>query len=304
VIELRCLGSAAGGGYPQWDCACASCAAARVEGRSSRQDSFAVSGDGRRWWLLNASADVVQQINASPDLLPGPGVRDTPVVGVLLTDAELDHIGGLLELRHAKSITIAAAPGVLSLVRDQLALDSILSSYCEVTWLSLPEGSAVRLDESLLVTTVPIGHRRPRYAPATALTEGCNAACVTALRLQPGVSSGGVLYAPTLPTWSSDFGELAGISDAVFVDGTFWQEGELVAARADAKCERPTQSMGHLPISGPRGSLEQLSCLKTPVKVYVHLNNTNPAWGPFSSQAAELARSGVIVAKDGMAWHL
>lgn len=301
-MHVRCLGTAAGGGYPQWNCACDSCASARVCGRSARQVGFAVSGDRVHWWLLNVSVDVVQQLNYCPELAPGPGVRDTPVVGVLLTDAELDHVGGLLELRQTGQLTIAGATPVLDLVERDLHLGTTLEAYCSVRWVRLPEGKPVPLDDRLTVTAVPVGHKRPRYV-RTAPREDQHAACVTALLLHDQRSCTDVLYAPTLPAWSRVFAAVAADADAVFVDGTFWHESEIAKTRAAVSGRRRANTMGHLPMTGTGGSLERLAQLKAPVKAYVHLNNTNPTWEAASVESRALAGNGVIVATEGMAWH-
>ena len=151
------LGTAAGGGFPQWNCACRMCTAG-LPPRS--QDCVAVSADGSDWYLLNASPDIRSQILSTKSLLAGPGPRDTPLRGVFLTDAELDHTLGLTMLREGAGLQVCAPPAVLGALRDDFPLQDIVSRYGSWTWSTSCEG--------LSVTMFPVSDKRPKYVQSTA----------------------------------------------------------------------------------------------------------------------------------------
>ena len=143
------LGTAAGGGLPQWNCACVMCARARRDGTGRSQDCLAVTGSGQRWFLVNASPDIRAQLLAAPQLAAGPGRRETPVAGVLLTDAELDHTIGLLMLREGSPLAVYGTGPVLAGLRDSFPVRPILAPYGSLTWHSVRPGTAIALDEEL-----------------------------------------------------------------------------------------------------------------------------------------------------------
>src|SRR4051794_495349 len=137
-MRVRILGSAAGGGAPQWNCACAVCQDARGAGRDRTQDTVAVSGDGAAWYLINAGPDIRSQILRTPELAPGPRLRQTPLSGVLLTTAELDHTLGLLSLREAVRLTVHATPAVSAALATAFPLRPMLAQYTDLHWRALP----------------------------------------------------------------------------------------------------------------------------------------------------------------------
>ncbi len=272
-MKVRFLGTAAGGGLPQWNCACAGCEAARRDGLRRRQDTLAVSGDGRSWYLLNCAPDVDL---SAPELRPGPGLRETPLRGVVLTSAELDHTLGLATLREATGIAVHATAPVLA-VAPALPL---LDSYTRVDRHVLAAGAPTPLDGGLTVTAVPLGRKRPRYASAA----GEAPDWVVGLRLSD--SGATLVYAPCLAAWTDDLGD----ADLVVLDGTFFHDDEL---RRHTGVDRTARQMGHLPIAGSLPLLAGRRCL------YTHLNNTNPAARPDSPERDLLRRHGVDVAPEG-----
>jgi pyrroloquinoline quinone biosynthesis protein B len=273
-MRVRLLGTAAGGGLPQWNCACAGCAAARKTGMTRTQECAAISGDGRSWYLLNASPDLRTQILAAPDLAPGPGRRDTPVRGVLLSTAELDHTLGLLTLREARRLDVygsAAVLDALSWARD------VLNAYAEVFWHVVTPGEPVALDGGLQILPSVVGRKRPRYA-ATSNEDGD---WVLAYRVTDTCTGGALVYAPCLPALDP---RLVDGADCVVLDGTFLHEDEMVRATGGG---RSASAMGHLPISA---SQPLLPAAAGPRVLYTHLNNTNPL----------ATRGGEHVAEDGL----
>lgn len=266
-MRIRILGSAAGGGAPQWNCACGTCQEARRAGTNRLQDTVAVSGDGSAWYLINASPDIRTQIIAAPDLAPGPGLRETPLRGVLLTTAELDHTLGLLSLREAVGLTVYATPAVTAALTVAFPLAPTLACYTTLDWRPLPD--TVELEGGLSVTRLTVGAKRPRYATGVSGVDW-----VSALRLTSREGERSFLYATCLPSWSPEFDELVAGADVALLDGTFVTDDELTLATG-----RPgsAQSMGHLPMSESRPRFPEHPRTRF---LYGHLNNTNPSAGP------------------------
>ncbi|MGW7821194.1 pyrroloquinoline quinone biosynthesis protein PqqB [Streptomyces puniciscabiei] len=291
-MRVVLLGTAAGGGFPQWNCACSLCTAARDGKLPSRtQECAAVTGNGRDWWLLNASPDLRTQLTATPALWPGPGPRDTPLRGVLLTDAEADHVTGLAELRGAAGLKVYAAPPVHAVLAPARAA---LGRYAPWEWAdSLADGGFV-LAGGLVVTARPLGAKIPKYVPLRAPEP--SAPWVTAYRVEDLASGGVLVYAPSVGTWSPDLDELCAEADCVLLDGTFYAADEMgTTVRTRAR----QAAMGHLPVSGPDGTLAALARHPGTRRIYTHLNNTNPLLDPASPARARIAEQGAEVLPDG-----
>lgn len=265
-MRIRILGSAAGGGAPQWNCACGTCRHARGTGTDRLQDTVAITGDGSAWYLLNASPDIRTQILAAPDLAAGPGPRETPLRGVLLTTAELDHTLGLLSLREAVSLTVYATAAVTAALTTAFPVAPTLARYTRLDWRPLP--GALTLDGGLTVTRLTVGAKRPRYASGMAGEDW-----TSALRLTDAGTGRSFVYATCLPSWSDDFDEFVRGADEVLLDGTFVTDDELTRTTG-----RPGSalSMGHLPIEESRHHTARHP--GTTFR-YSHLNNTNPSVG-------------------------
>ncbi|MGW7236685.1 pyrroloquinoline quinone biosynthesis protein PqqB [Streptomyces sp. NPDC054804] len=296
-MRVVLLGTAAGGGFPQWNCACVLCAAARDGKLPSRtQECVALTGNGRDWWLLNASPDIRAQLTATALLWPGPGPRETPVRGVLLTDAEADHVTGLTVLRGAPDLKVYAAPPVRTLLAPARGA---LDRYAPWEWAdSLADGGFV-LSGGLVVTAHPVSAKAPKYVPA-ALAEA-DGRWVTAYRVEDLATGGVLLYAPCVGAWSDTLDDLCAEADCVLLDGTFFTADEMGTTVRSG----PGQAaMGHLPVSGPHGSLAALSRHPRARRIYTHLNNTNPLVDPASRARAQLAEEGIEVLPDGIEFAL
>ena len=285
-MRVRVLGSAAGGGYPQWNCRCRVCDAARAgESRPRTQSSLAIrSGDGP-WFLVNASPDLRQQLETLGARVDG--VRAPPVAGVLLTDAEIDHTAGLLLMREsATPIRVYGAAGVERALREGYPVLTMLERYCGAEWRTLEAG---RLDgSSLEVEPFLTGGDAPRYLEGVELE---------ASGLVFTDSGGTVTYVPGLARLDDGVIARLAASDVVLVDGTFWHDDDL--ARLGIS-DRTAHDMGHVPLAGPGGTLEVLAGLDRPRKILVHINNTNPILLEDSPERAEVVRAGVEVAYDGL----
>jgi pyrroloquinoline quinone biosynthesis protein B len=298
-VRVRFLGTAAGGGAPQWNCACDLCRAARSgEGRvpCRTQDCLAVSADGTAWYLLNASPDIRAQLLAAPALAPGPGRRDTPLRGVLLATGELDHTLGLVMLREGSGLRVWAPPPVLAALEADFPLRGVLQPYGGWTWHPAAAGEPFTLDDGRLqVTALPVGTKRPRYAKEPAV----DGPWAVAYRIEDTRTGGRLVYAPCLATWPDGFDDVVADADAVIVDGTFWSPDEMTGATGRNALASSQPRMGHLPISGADGSLERLAKHPGVRRFYTHLNNTNPVLAEDSPQRAVLAEAGVEIPPDG-----
>lgn len=293
---IRVLGSAAGGGFPQWNCGCPSCRAARDGSRPARrrtQSSVAVSADRRRWFLLNASPDVHAQIEACPALHPAGG-RAVPLAAVLLTDAELDHTLGLLLLREGRGIQVHGTEATKDTMRNGSGLLRTLEAYCPVDWHPVAVGAEVPLADGLRYRAFDVPTRkRPRFAATTVHGEGR----VVGYRVTDERSGRALVFLPGVQRLTGEV--RAGLDDCacLLVDGTCWSDDELVSLGLAGKTAR---EMGHLPIGGPGGSLELLAPLPIERKIYTHINNTNPILLEDSPERRAVTERGMEVAVDGL----
>ncbi|WP_405970094.1 pyrroloquinoline quinone biosynthesis protein PqqB [Streptomyces sp. NBC_00988] len=287
-MRVVLLGTAAGGGFPQWNCACALCGAARDGKLPSRtQECVAVTGNARDWWLLNASPDIRTQLTATPALWPGPGPQTTPVRGVLLTDAEAHHAAGLAALREAVGLKVYAPSPVLAALTPARA---VLDRYAPWEWSdSLAEGGFV-LAGGLVVTAHPVGAKAPKYVPPRPPDDRW----VTAYRVEDLATGGALVYAPRIAAWTDTLDDLMTSTDCAVLDGTFFTADETGTT---ARAGRPTP--GHLPVTGPHGSLTALTRHPGVRRIYTHLNNTNPLLDAGSAARAQVNGAGVEVLMDG-----
>ncbi|TDB78907.1 pyrroloquinoline quinone biosynthesis protein PqqB [Actinomadura sp. KC216] len=295
-MRLLILGTAAGGGVPQWNCACAGCAAARTEPSLRRRHaSIAVEAGEGSWYVVNATPDIGEQIEACAALHPGPARRATPVAGVILTDAELDHTLGIPRLREASALRIVSTGAVRAALSGGLRLDRVLAPYAGLSWTLLPEKGPEELDGGPLeVQGIRVSGKRPRYARE--LDEPAGDAWVVALRVRDLRDGKTVVYAPALADWPDALDRALQDADCVFVDGTFWDDEEPVRSGFTAKT---STQMGHLPITGPNGTAERLAALPAGRRFYTHLNNTNRLVHADDPGHRRLAEAGLEVAREG-----
>lgn len=286
-MKVRFLGTAAGGGVPQWNCACPVCEHARAAGVSRTQDSVAVSGDGAAWYLVNASPDLRAQLLATPDLRPPAGTRRTPVRGILFTSAELDHTLGLLGLREAAGLDVYATAWVHDALTTAFPLQAVLSGYTRVRRHDLRDGEPIELAGGLRVTATVLSGKRPRYAGELGPGDA-----VSAYRFDTAGRS--FVYAPGLAAWTPAFEKAIAGADVVALDGTFFTEDEMGATR-------PATGMGHLPV---REQLPLIAGHPGPRFLFTHLNNTNPLVLPDAPELAEVTAAGAAVAADGQSLEL
>ena len=291
---VRVLGSAAGGGFPQWNCGCPQCRAARDGARPCRartQSSVAVSADYRRWFLLNASPDIRAQIESFPALHPD-GIRDSPLRSVLLTDAELDHTFGLLLLRETDDIEIHCTEAVYETLLTGTSLLRTLGAYTGVEWQPVTTGREMSLDDGLsyLAFEVPT-NKRARFGT------GESGESVVGYRITDARTGRALVYLPGAQQLTASVRKQLQDCACLLFDGTCWQDDELVELGIANKTSR---EMGHLPIGDADGSLKQLARLPIERKIYIHINNTNPILIEDSPERRSVEEHGLEVAVDGL----
>jgi pyrroloquinoline quinone biosynthesis protein B len=290
---IRVLGSAAGGGFPQWNCDCPGCRAVRDGTRPCRprtQSSVVVSADRRRWFLLNASPDIRTQIESFPALRPRDG-RTTPLAAVLLTDAELDHTLGLLLLREGRGVDVYSTEAVRATLADGTSILRTLEAYCPVRWHPVVPDADASLDDGLSYRAFDVPtSKRARFG------SGSEKGRVVGYRLTDERTGRSAVYLPGMQAVTPVRDQLDGCA-CLLVDGTCWRDDELIELGLARKTAR---DMGHLPIDGPGGSLEQLAPLPIARKIYIHINNTNPILLDDSPQRRAVEEHGMEVAMDGL----
>lgn len=299
---IRVLGSAAGGGFPQWNCNCRNCQAVRAgePGFQRRtQSSIAVSATGQRWTLVNASPDILQQFQAFPGSWPADGLRGCGVESVVLVDAQIDHTTGLYMLREKGSPwpIWTTDPVYEDLTRGNPILH-LLEHYCGVDRQPIPQDGArfhPQGAESLDWQALPLVSAAPPYSPHRgAPVPGDN----VGLAIADPATGRRVFYAPGLAEIDDALFATMAEADCVMVDGTFWTDDEMIAMGLSKKRAR---DIGHLAQSGPGGMIEQLARLPRHVRrILIHINNTNPILDEASTERAILAAAGIEVAFDGM----
>jgi pyrroloquinoline quinone biosynthesis protein B len=254
------------------------------------QDCVAVSADGVGWYLINASPDIRSQILAARQLSAGPGPRDTPVRGALLTDSELDHTLGLTMLREGAGLRVWAPASALHALQHDFPLQGIVSRYGAWDWQPVSHSFAVG---SLQVTVLPVSSKKPKYVQSEV-----DGPWVVAYKIA-GPTGGSVVYAPCLKTWPAEFDAFVADASAVILDGTFYSPDEMSSATAEGVGTTAQRAMGHIPIAGPDGSLARIAAHPGKRWIYTHLNNTNPILDPDSPEHREVLAGGAEAPPDG-----
>lgn len=302
-MRVILLGTAAGGGFPQWNCWCPTCRIARENPERARprsQSSIAFSADGARWFLGNASPDVREQLSHLPHGAV-KGVRHVPVEGIVLTDAELDHTLGIALLREGRLLQLIATAAVMHTIAEDSRVLPVTEAFATVQLVEVDLGDATPLvyrdgsPSGLTVEMKAVRGDPPRFARQE---EVGHTAAAFVRDAQTGASFAFVPGCGGLgPKLLSRFDEV----DLLLFDGTFWTNDEL--SRLDIS-DRPALAMGHVPISGADGSLAALSQLSCRQKVYTHINNTNPMLVETSAERAAVEAAGMIVGMDGMRFEI
>ncbi len=289
------LGSAAGGGFPQWNCRCPTCLLAwagdaRVRPRT--QASLAVTGDRENWVLINASPDLPQQLRQSKALHPRSGTRGSPIKAVVLTGAEIDQVAGLLSLREREAFTLYATAATLAALADN-AMFAVLAPDLVIRRAAVP-GESLALPGGLQAQLFLVPGKVPLYLE----DENPETASETAANVGVELSCGGarMAYIPGAAAVTAAMVERIARADAVFFDGTLFRDDEMIASGTGTKTGR---RMGHMPIEGAGGSLAALGRVAAR-RIYLHINNTNPILVEGSPERLQVERAGWEIAEDGM----
>ena len=278
MIRIQILGSAAGGGLPQWNCACVNCVAARAGKIGPQtQSSIAIGVDSQKfqsWWLINASPDLPRQIESATQLQPrGNNSRNTPIAGVFVTNADIDHALGVLLLRQQEKPLVVYATDE---TRTALAwLDRALARFCGIEWRTvIPKFQS--FDSTLAFRAIELPES-------------------IAFQFRDDTSGRTALFAPSVGSLTEQLRDAVHTSDLVMFDGTFWSNEELGRVRPGA---RRAREMNHLPINN--GSFDVLRQSPARRKFYIHINNTNPILMPGSRERVQVEQAGIEVARDGL----
>lgn len=306
-MRVRLLGTAAGGGFPQWNCNCSNCRGLRsgaLRAQPRTQSCVAISADSRRWFLLNASPDIRFQIESFPPLLPWPNTaRGTSLEGILLTNADLDHTLGLLILREGSRLPVYATSRVRSALTDGLYVDQVLECYCGVDWRepAAEPSPLLYADHSasgLRYAAFPVAGKPPRYLEGR-VSPGLGD--VVAYRIEDEATGGRMLFMPDVAALDGrTLGQMHNC-EALLLDGTFWSKDEMETMGVGTI---PAAQMGHLPVGGPDGSLAWIASLPIRRKIYVHINNTNPMLLEDSPERRVVESAGVEIGWDGLEFTL
>lgn len=305
-MQILVLGSAAGGGLPQWNCNCPICQRARSRDPKVRfrtQSSLAVRADEGPWFLLNASPDLRQQLNDNPALHPTDGTRHSPIGGVVVTNADVDHIAGLLTLREGQSLSLYATARVhetFDANKIFQALNPEVVSRRKFT-LDAPTQleTADRIPSGLVVEAFTVPGKVALYLedPTAGPDFGSVAEDTIALRVASETGDGYFYYIPGCAALPNELTKRLRKAPLVFFDGTLWRDDEMVTAGTGVKTGK---RMGHMSISGEEGSLAAFQTLEVKRKIFVHLNNTNPVLMDDSPERQSVTEKGWEVAYDGM----
>ncbi|MEL0070489.1 MAG: pyrroloquinoline quinone biosynthesis protein PqqB [Betaproteobacteria bacterium] len=301
-MRVRVLGSAAGGGFPQWNCNCPNCDGVRkgaINAKRRTQSSIAVTGDNVNWLLFNASPDILTQFQGFPELQPARSIRDTAVKSVLLMDAQIDHTTGLFMLREGKTpLNIYCTDMVYEDLTTGNPIFNILGHYCGINWNKISMDSLDSFEAegvpNLKITAVPLSSKAPPYSPHRNNPHiGDN----IGIQVEDATSGKKLFYAPGLAEIEDQIKPFMEQADCLMVDGTCWTNDEMAKLGI---AQKMSLDMGHLPQSDPGGMIEVLRPLRASKKILIHINNTNPILREDSPERAVLADEKIDVAYDGM----
>lgn len=311
-MQIRILGSSAGGGFPQWNCGCRNCAGLRagsLQASPRTQTQLAFSPDGQVWFLLGASPDLRGQILSAPQLSAAAGEpTGSPIAGVFLTSADVDSVMGLLHMREFHPFFIFATPAIQKILKSENRIFDVLHrADPPVQWQTLSPGArlACRFGEdpaappSFVCSPAALGRDFPDYISAELRRSLPSQEAVLALRIEQDGTS--FCFAPGLPVGSTEWLNAAASCNIAFLDGTFWSDDELMQT---GRSQKTAREMGHLPLAGRDGLLTQFPKDLQCRKILIHINNTNPILDENSDEHRVVIDAGFEVGYDGMEFTL
>ena len=310
-MRVKVLGSAAGGGFPQWNCACPNCSAFRdsnIKARPRTQAQVAVSSGPSQWFLLNASPDLRHQILATPELSATSPSLGSPISRILLTSADVDCVMGLLHLREFQPLVIYSTRAVRRILTEENGIFRVLNrSNPPVKWETLPldrlnplvPSTSGGAKDGLFCKAVPLLGGFPDYVSETLRDSMPPEEAVIGVQLVQKEKR--FFYAPSIAGQGEEWQRSVDESDLALLDGTFWKDDELVAAK---RSRRTAREMGHLPLWGERGMLKRPFRIGKTRRVLTHINNTNPILNEESPEHRAVRDAGWEIAYDGMEFNL
>lgn len=308
-MKIQVLGSAAGGGFPQWNCNCHNCKGFRngtLNAQARTQSSIAVSLDNENWILFNTSPDILAQLAAFPAIQPARAIRDTGIAAIVLMDSQIDHTTGLLMLREGCPHDVWCTDMVYQDLTTGFPVFNMLKHWngglnrhtIEVGDSRAPSSFTIAKVPGIKLTAIPLRSSAPPYSPhRNDPHPGDN----IGMLLEDTRTGRTLFYAPGLGKIEPHIQPLMENADCLLVDGTLWTEDEMITAGVGDKLG---VTMGHLPQTGENGMLAYLDTLDKPRKILIHINNTNPILNEDSAERATLQQHGVEVAFDGMSIEL
>jgi pyrroloquinoline quinone biosynthesis protein B len=309
-MRVKILGSAAGGGFPQWNCSCPNCSAVRagkLSGKARMQAQVAISADSRNWFLLGASPDLRAQIEATPDLHPRDGVRQSPIAGVVLANADVDHVLGLLLMRELQPLRAYSTASIRKIVTEDNSMFAMLQRVpAQLTWTDFVPGETFSLhtpagqDSGIRCRALSLSTHYPAYVSAQRQS-GLSAGDASLGLIVEAPSGKRIAYMPAVPQIDDALLAEFEAADVLLFDGTFWSDDELIRIQGSGST---ALQMGHVPVSGADGSLRRLAGVRHPRKIYLHINNTNPMLNEAGAEYRQVRESGWEVAEDGWQFDL
>jgi pyrroloquinoline quinone biosynthesis protein B len=310
TVRIEILGSAAGGGFPQWNCNCRNCHSLRARtfaGKARTQTQVAVTTDSQHYFLLNASPDLRLQIEATPHLHPRSGQRDSPISGVVLTSGDIDQVAGLLSLRELQPFRIYSSPSLRRILQEDNSLFTMLNRVPgQASWNEMALGRKFPLldvngaNSGISCEAFSLATRYPAYVSPQRSASLKSEEALLGLFLE-SPSGEKLAYMPAVPVISDALLQRLESADLLLFDGTFWSDDELIRVQGSGATAR---EMGHVPVTGIDGSLRKLADLYRPRKVFIHINNTNPMLDKSGREYRELCDAGCEIAEDGGSFDL
>jgi pyrroloquinoline quinone biosynthesis protein B len=330
-MHVKILGSAAGGGFPQWNCACHNCGDLRAgtfQGKSRAQAQVAISADSNSWFLLGASPDLRAQIEAAPELHPHNvdaqhsvsdgfpnnvrdgipnNVRQSPIAGAVLANADVDHVLGLLLMRELQPLRVYATDSIRRILTEDNTMFAMLQRVPDqVIWTDFAPGTTFPLlnaageHSGLRCRAFSLGTHYPAYVSTQRRPNLKFGEASLGLIIQSAAGKR-LAYLPAVPRIDTAVINAFESCDVVLFDGTFWSDDELIRVQGSGQT---AQQMGHVPVSSPEGSLTRLAQLRRPRKIYVHINNTNPMLNEAGPEHRQVRDAGWEIAEDGWQFEL
>lgn len=309
-MRVKILGSAAGGGFPQWNCACPNCRSLRAgtfHGKPRTQTQVAVSADNENWFLLGASPDLRAQIESTADLHPRSGLRQSPLAGAVLANADLDHVLGLLLLRELQPLSIHCTASVSRILRNDNSFFAMLQRVPDqAVWINFhlnhdfPLCNAARKESGLRCRAISLATHFPAYVSKQRQSELDRTESSLGFILE-SAGTKKLAYMPAVPQIDDALLAQLDACDLLLFDGTFWSDDELIRIQGSGQT---ALQMGHVPVGGPNGSLRKLASLRHPRKIYLHVNNTNPMLDESGAEFRQVRDADWQIAEDGWQFDL